>query len=257
MEQLKQKKIPFLIAFFSLLMLVFGLISKDYDGSYYYNKHKIPPLDLYDVSLFGWDIDYKGYMLFFILILGLGVYLLIFKTDEQIRSILKSPKMNLNKMAEFKGKLKAQEPKQVQNTKKVNETVVKIVEVVTVLALFLTFYVGTSRQYSLWFFIILSYFYFLILKPKSLKQVVIKSIFYPFIFLMIFTLAGSEDAYNWSSNTYYMSKHVIPFLVSVGIIFFTQRHKLNNQTSFSFLNPLFWLALACFLIALTSLVIDS
>lgn len=256
MEQLKQTKIPFLITLFSILMLVFGYMTKDYNDIYYRKKKFDAPLEWYDVSLFGLEIDYKSYMLFFILVLGIGVYLLIFKTDEQIKSIFKFYKQNSSKVTELKENIELQKPKQVRDIKKVNESIVKIVEVVTLLGLFLTFYIGTSRQYSLWFFIILSYFYFLILKPKSMKQIVIKSILYPLIFLVIFTLAGSEDAYNWSSNMYFMSKHIIPFLISVGIIFFTQRHKLIKQPSFSFRSPLFWISMLCLTAAVLTLVVD-
>jgi len=257
MEHLKHKKISFLITLFSVLMLVFGLFTKDYDDLYYRKKKFDAPLDIYDVSLFGLDIDYKSYMLFFILILGIGVYLFIFKTDTQLKSVFKMPKVDWSRLTEFKENLEVSQPYTVKNTEKGNELVIKIVEVVTLLALLFTFYIGASRQLSLWFFIILSYFYFLILQPKSFKQVVVKSILYPLIFLVIFTLAGSEDAYNWSSNMYYMSKHIIPFLISVGIIFFTQRNKLKYRQSFSFRNPLFWISLLCTIVAVLTLMIDN
>lgn len=257
MEHIKHKKISFLITLFSVLMLVFGLFTKDYEDLYYRKKKYDAPLEIYDVSLFGLDIDYKSYMLFFILILGIGVYLLIFKTDTQLKSVFRIPKVDLRKVKEFKEGLEVSQPNKVQNTKNGYELIIKIIEIFTLIALLITFYIGTSRQFSLWFFIILSYFYFLILQPKSMRQIVIKSILYPLIFLVIFTLAGSEDAYNWSSNMYFMSKHIIPFLISVGIIFFTQRNKLKNRQTFSFRNPLFWISLLCTIVAVSTLIIDN
>ena len=257
------KKISSAIILVSILMLVYGLITKDYDGSYFNNKQKIPPLDLFDVSLFGWDVDYKNYMLFFIIILSVGAYLYIFKTDESLKTVFKGlnfkPKMP--KISnELKLKYKKYEKKHTQTveiSKQDNKqnNIVTLVEVVTFLAMGFTFYMGVETGFSLWFFIILSYFYYLVWKPKSIRQILIKAILYPLIFMILFTLSESSRVI-YFSFFYQMSRHILPYLISVIVIFFTQRHKLNNQPSFSFRNPLFWISLLCLIVAALTMVVD-
>ena len=57
--------------------------------------------------------------------------------------------------------------------------------------------------------------------------------------------------------TYYISKHFFPFLISVIIIFFTQKHKFKNKTKFSFKHPLFWLALLSTIIGIMRFIVDQ
>lgn len=260
--QFINKRIPFGIMLISFLMLVFGLMTKDYDGSYYNNKQKIPPLDLFDVSLFGWDISYKNFMLFFIITLGVGVYLMVYKSDENLKEGLKNLKKSI-KAPKFlvgsKSKDKIYEKKHStvlpeNAVKGENRAIIKIVEVITLFALVFTFYMSVKKGFSLWFFIILSYFYYLILEPKSIKQIRLKAFFYPLPFMLIIASAESGDIYY--RFLYYLSKHMLPYLTSVAIIFFTQKHKLYSKPNFSFKHTLFRASLLCFIAAILHFILE-
>ena len=80
MKNIEEKKIPFIIILFSILMMFFGTVTKYYNGKLYSTKlHKKPPLNLYEVNFFGIEIPCIGFFLFFLIILGIGAYLFIFK----------------------------------------------------------------------------------------------------------------------------------------------------------------------------------
>tara|TARA_B100000408_G_scaffold79946_1_gene60976 strand:+ start:2572 stop:2838 length:267 start_codon:yes stop_codon:yes gene_type:complete len=83
MKVLEGKKIPFLIILFSVLMIFFGIVTKYYNGTRYNKRiYKKPTLELYDVNLFGLEIAYTYFLLFFIITLGIGIFLFVFKTNR-------------------------------------------------------------------------------------------------------------------------------------------------------------------------------
>lgn len=84
MKLLDGKKLPFLIILFSTLMIFFGIVTKYYNGARYSRSiYKKPPLELYDVNLFGLEVPYTYFLLFFVITLGIGIYLFAFKTKNR------------------------------------------------------------------------------------------------------------------------------------------------------------------------------
>ncbi len=98
MEFLKDKKISFLMTLFSILMLLFGIVTKDYNGTRYSTrKFNSPPMEYYEVTLFGIDFSYINFLLFFIILLGIGIYLLLFKNDQSFKNLIKKSKLYIKK----------------------------------------------------------------------------------------------------------------------------------------------------------------
>ena len=66
-------------------MIFFGLVTKYYDGTEYSKRiYKAPPLELYDVTLFGLEVSYIYFILFFVITLGIGIYLFIFQPNKNV-----------------------------------------------------------------------------------------------------------------------------------------------------------------------------
>ena len=100
MEKIENKKIPVTIILISVIGIIIGYLIKDSyydDGSIqllYVDRNY--PLKYYEIYVFGYLIEYTTFLSVMLLILGLGVYSLLFKTDEEI-------KISLNK---FKNRFK-------------------------------------------------------------------------------------------------------------------------------------------------------
>jgi len=280
MEIFKDKKISFITILTSILMLIFGIITKDYNEEYYLASYdnpllENPPLKWFDVELFGMSFGYVNFLLFFIITLGIGTYLLFYKKDQSLKKIIKKPaflnkvksknsyreiKINKpefldkikNKYSNFeKANLPNKEVDKIESPKEAKA--LRIVGIITLFALFFTFFMATKVGFSLWFFIILSYYHFITLAPKSKKEITIKSISYPLIFLILFSIfekGNGETIMGMEFErplTYYLSKHFIPYIIGVIIMFFSLRKQLGNKPKFSIKSPLFWVALICFL----------
>lgn len=219
-------------------MIFFGIVTKDYNGALYNELiHKKPPLEVFDVNIFGIDISYIHFLLFFVITLGLGIYLFIYKNDNSIKKT--------DFIAKIKLKLAEVENKNLSNKKfdnkgiKQNNLIIKIIELLTLFALFFSFYMAISGRNYL-FFIQLSYFYLLIINPKSLKELTLKSIFYPLIFLLIFALTSNHPYYNLIQK---ISSNFLFYLICSLLTFFALRHKFQTNSKFSFKHPLFWITL--------------
>jgi hypothetical protein len=272
MENLKDKKISFTLILVSILMLIFGIITKDYNRNGYEN----PPLKWYNVDVFGTSFDYVNFLLFFIIILGIGIYLLIYKNDQSLKNIVKSPIVFIQKKNRKYGNIKINKPEfldkiknkysEFENSKLLKKEVVKtelpkkdqatsIVGVVTSVAMIFTFYMAMTVGFSLWFFIIYAYYHYLTLAPKSKKEITLKSIGYPLIFLILFSINEKENGETIMGMdfenplSYYFSKHFIPFIIGVIIMFFSLRKQLGNKPKFNIKNPLFWISLICILVS--------
>lgn len=100
MEKIENKKIPVTIILISVIGIIIGYLIKDSyydDGSIqllYVDRNY--PLKYYEIYVFGYLIEYTTFLSVMLLILGLGIYCLLFKTDEEI-------KISLNK---FKNRFK-------------------------------------------------------------------------------------------------------------------------------------------------------
>ncbi len=100
MEKIENKKIPVTIILISVIGIIIGYLIKDSyydDGSIqllYVDRNY--PLKYYEIYVFGYLIEYTTFLSVMLLILGLGIYSLLFKTDEEI-------KISLNK---FKNRFK-------------------------------------------------------------------------------------------------------------------------------------------------------
>lgn len=265
---------------FSVLMLIFGIVTKDYNGNYYKkSRYNSPPLEHYEVTLFGIDFSYINFLLFFIIVLGIGIYLLLYKNDQSLKNLVKNPKLFIQgkieksekriinkpefldkiktKYSEFENKSLPNKELDIKQNSVKTSRVLSIVGTVSLFALFFTFFMASKMGFSLWFFIILSYYHFITLTPKSKKEILIKSIGYPLIFLFILMLIESGDLYDWNRNVYGLSKHFIPFLICVLIMFFTQRKRFDNPPKFSIKNPLFWISFLCLIISIVRFGIDK
>ena len=252
MKQLENKKVSFTLILFSLLMLVFGVFTKDHNNLYYRKKKISPPLEVYNVDLFGLEVSFKAYLLFFIIILGIGIYLFVFKNDLT----------NRVPFASFFQKLKSSYLKyEGKNTKIQQENIInlqsnkhqKTVEVVTFLSLLFTFYLAIELGYSICFFVTLSYFYLLVLKPKSVSNVILKAVFYPLIFVIILNGLTHNDNY---SIQYNVSRFILQYLITTAIIIFTQLRKLKKGYEFNFKHPLFWASLISLITGVLSLLVN-
>lgn len=265
MELLKEKKTSFLITLFSILMLLFGLITKDYTGDRDVLKHNgydSPPLKWLEVNIFGISFDYINFLLFFTITLGIGIYFLVYKNDAEIKRLTKKPKFIdtlLNKYYEFERKsLVTSEPIETEK----GDKILSIVQIITVIALLFTLYMSIKVGFSLWFFIILSYFHFISLNSKSKKQIIIKSISYPLIFLLLISsIQASEGEMIMGykvkmSINYYIGKHIIGFLICVSIMIFILLKRFKNPPKFSAKNPLFWIATICFIISMFRFIVE-
>lgn len=253
MNLLKDKKIPFSVILFSILMLIFGLITKDYNGNYYKHKYVSPPLKWYDVNIFGMSFDYVNFLLFFLITLGIGIYLLIYKNDKSLKNGIKKPAIYdsiKNKYSEFENK--SLPNKELDNKKDIenDERILSIIGTVSLFALFFTFFMAYKTSFSLWFFIILAYYHNISLTPKTKREIIIKSIGYPLIFLFIFMSFESGDLYDLNKNLYGLSKHFIPFLICVLIMVFTQRKRFGKKPEFNLKSPLFWASAICLLVSI-------
>lgn len=237
-------------------MIIYGLATKHYDGTYYSKReYKSEPLEYFDVIIFGFNYSYINFLLFFIITLGVGIYLLIYNNDQSIKNAVKKPKL----FDKIKSKYSAFEtkslPKQEQTelTETTEETrIAKVptaVNLITLLALFFTFYLGVTSGFTLWFFIILSYYYYITLRPKTKKSLILKAIGYPLIFWILFSIILSEDIYS-SRFTYMLSKNFIPFLISVIVIYFSQIRRFGNPPHFNKKSPLFWISVLCLIVSI-------
>ena len=100
MEKIENKKIPVTIILISVIGIIIGYLIKDSyydDGSIqllYVDRNY--PLKYSELYVFGYLNEYTTFLSVRLLILGLGIYSLLFKTDEEI-------KISLNK---FKNRFK-------------------------------------------------------------------------------------------------------------------------------------------------------
>lgn len=270
MNKYQNKQISFLTIIFSFLMLIYGFLkNRSIDG------HPDPGIEWLYVYIFGIEFNYANYLLFFTATLFLGIYLFVFKNDQSIKDIFQKPKLfiqrkikkskNINKprfLKDIKNKYSEFESsnlpkKEIKKTELPDEDrTTSIVGMITIVAVIFTFYMAIKVGFSMWFFIIYAYYHYLTLTPKSKKEITIKSIFYPMIFLFIFSIMekGSGETIMGIEFerplSYYLSKHFIFFVIGVIIMFFSLRKQLGNKPKFSIKNPLFWVSLICFLISI-------
>jgi len=224
-------------------MIVFGLLTKYYPK--FSNKKNIP-LSYYRVKVFNFDFVYINFLFFFIITLGLGVYLFYFSNDDSFKkktgfSVKKKRNSIVEKIKESYNKYETKNIiiQKTLVTKSFKDNYVKhLVETITVFALFYTFYLGFSKGDTLYFFIIVSYYYLLSLDPKSIGEIVVKSICYPLLFVIVFAFSDTHQYYNFIQK---ISSNLFPYFVSALAIFFSLRDKLKNKRSFSLKHPLFFL----------------
>ena len=101
MEFLKYKKISFLMILFSILMLLYGIITKYFDlsdrghlnGKLKYLPFTGIPKNYLTVKFFGINFSYLNFQLFFIIVLVIGIYLLIYKNDQSFKNLIKKSKL--------------------------------------------------------------------------------------------------------------------------------------------------------------------
>jgi uncharacterized membrane protein YhaH (DUF805 family) len=104
MKNIENKKIPVVILLFSIIGIMIGYLIKNVynnDGSLYVISLKYNyPLSWYEIYAFGYLIEYTTFLSVMLMILGLGIYSFLFKTDEEI-------KIGLNKFKNCFKKIKS------------------------------------------------------------------------------------------------------------------------------------------------------
>ncbi|WP_166387985.1 hypothetical protein [Polaribacter sp. 11A2H] len=231
------------------------------------------PLKYIEVKFLGIKFDYVNFLFFFIITLGIAIYLFIYTEDQLIKNkirkltffnrgknkhnneLLKEKQNDYSNFEEIKLKHKESETIITQKKDKNLSIVLKIIFV----ALLFTFFMAIETGFSLWFFIILPYYFYISLKPKSKDEILIKSIFYPLFFLIIITVSHTEKVNSMYEMPflYNLSKHLIFYVTSVLIIFFTQKSRFGKLPKFNSKNPLFWISLISFIISFSHFVVDK
>ena len=92
MKNLENKKIPVTIILISVIATIIGYLIK---GNYN-DDGSIRPLYIdvnyslkaYEFYVFGYIIEYTTFLSVMLILLGLGIYCLLFKTDEEIKNSL-------------------------------------------------------------------------------------------------------------------------------------------------------------------------
>lgn len=102
MKNIESKKIPIAILLISIIGTIIGYLIKDsYDkdgliDQLYVNVNY--PLKYYKIYVFGYLIEFIHFLITMLLILGLGIYSFLFKTDEEIKIGLNKFKNCLRKI---------------------------------------------------------------------------------------------------------------------------------------------------------------
>lgn len=235
-------------------MIVFGLITNYYPRIIRSNQKNIP-LSRYKVNVLSIEIPYINFLLFFIVTLGVGIYLFNLsnensKIDKESKKDKKRRFLIVEKIKLWYSKIEIpQLKKRIVRKKSSKKYYVKhIIETITVFALFYTFYLGFSKGNTLCFFIVVSYYYLLSVDPKSIVEVVVKSICYPLLFVIVFAFSDVHQYYNFIQK---ISSNLFPYFISVLAIFFSLRDKLKNKRSFSLKHPLFFLFVYMVIVSIT------
>lgn len=92
MIQTENKKIPVRLILTSLIVLIIAYLIKepnDYTMLRFLQEQRLSvPLYLYDVNILGITLPYKSIVIITIILLGIGCYWYLYKTDQEIEHIL-------------------------------------------------------------------------------------------------------------------------------------------------------------------------
>lgn len=96
MINIKNKRIPVVILLFSIIGIMIGYLLKgsyNDDGSIRHLYADVNySLKAYEFYVFGYIIEYTTFLSVMLILLGLGIYSFLFKTDEEIKNSLKKTK---------------------------------------------------------------------------------------------------------------------------------------------------------------------
>lgn len=86
--RIKNKRIPFLMTLFSLLMMFYGYLTK-YNPKYgdVLPSNHIMQTNSEKIGFIGLEIPYIDFTLFMVIMFGIGVYLLYFSKDDSLSDI--------------------------------------------------------------------------------------------------------------------------------------------------------------------------
>lgn len=106
MKTIENKKTSVTVIIISIIGIIIGYLIKDSynrDGSIHSLYVDVNyPLKYYEIYVFGYLIEYTHFLSVMLLILGLGIYYFLFKTDEEIKNSLNKLKarLKINKLNE-------------------------------------------------------------------------------------------------------------------------------------------------------------
>ncbi len=101
MKNIEEKKIPIKLIIFSCIGITVSFLFKTPYDEYlnqwkYRQKENVDiPMEWYKLDLFNYLLDFKYISIILICMLGLSIYLLIFKTDSEIKSFFKMVKVKI------------------------------------------------------------------------------------------------------------------------------------------------------------------
>lgn len=102
MKTIENKKISVTIILISVIGIIIGYLIKDSynkDGSIHSLYVDVNyPLKYYEIYVFGYIIEYTTFLSVMLILLGLGIYCFLFKTDEEIKFGLNKFKNRLQKI---------------------------------------------------------------------------------------------------------------------------------------------------------------
>lgn len=238
----KQNKISFVMFLIGCALLLIASNTK-----YLYGNNR----EWYVNFLGTFTYKYDEFFTLIVVLTTISIYLFIYKNDEIIKGWVK---LLLNKINFQKEKLMKvvsprfkflKRPKNNDNKNeiipieiKTNKTKSKLstfILIYIVLVLFVSFLINDKFL----FFIFLPFYFFVNFKPKSYKDVYIKTFLNPLYFVLLFAFFRSEPHYNIVQN---ISSNLVYYVISAILIYFTLRDKLKNKREFSFKHPLFWIS---------------
>lgn len=236
---IKNKKIPSILLFLIITFYIYIDSSKTIIDNYMEAKLYLKsgldiPLNLYDVNIFFTYFNYANLLIFNILLFGIGLYLFFYSSDLKIKnSINEFFRLFNNKLK----KRKKNSPVTVARMKSVDINYKKLIyRIITAGALIWTFYISVKTGYYIFFYVVLSYFYYQELKTESTGAILWKAIFFPlgpFVFLVFFGASTSmnENPYEPSMGYHFMKelgKAIFPLIICSVVTFTTLKVKMNK-----------------------------
>lgn len=248
---INSKKISLSILFLAITLFVYIHLAKDYTSnidSALLHIRKLSgevPLNLYTVKILFVELNFVTAIVLNCLLFGLGLYLLLFRTDGETKELITVYQTKFLKKAQENQNLfrttKLDSVVNVKPEKKLDKNVKNntALRAFLILSILFTFIGCVKTSFYISFFLPLSYYYYIDLEPKSTRSLAFKTILYPLLFAIPLVLLNGNfkalSSYPYSSViSYYLGqetvKIIIPYLICVIIsYFYLNRRMIHNR----------------------------